>query len=320
MRRMEQTHNFKSLWLSLVVTTALIAGHVSAQDEFCGMPDEVSNLLAYSPIVKQGNFKDFLTTNNLARSKMIGSLGELSSNLLLVKPEMSTNDLSELITFFSDFYDYMINSSDEGIGQALSSQLPAAIEALYASNPVPFRKIRFNYSSLIQGAENKLPDYFMYGVYSFVNADRISLTVNVVNNKRNEQRSFAAIGQPQAVVKSVAAQIFDTFQRPSSPDFINPLPGRTWLALPSAQMGRELNASMGSAMCVTQGGRLPSREEIEIAYAFGEYFSTVKINPSSHYVVEEEGEVMLLNINQNQCVPEKNTSIDKGLVVCIKDN
>ena len=45
MRRMEQTHNFKSLWLSLVVTTALIAGHVSAQDEFCGMPDEVSNLL-----------------------------------------------------------------------------------------------------------------------------------------------------------------------------------------------------------------------------------------------------------------------------------
>lgn len=46
MRRMEQTHNFKSLWLSLVVTTALIAGHVSAQDEFCGMPDEVSNLLA----------------------------------------------------------------------------------------------------------------------------------------------------------------------------------------------------------------------------------------------------------------------------------
>lgn len=44
---------------------------------------------------------------------MIGSLGELSSNLLLVKPEMSTNDLSELITFFSDFYDYMINSSDE---------------------------------------------------------------------------------------------------------------------------------------------------------------------------------------------------------------
>ena len=93
-----------------------VAGHVSAQDEFCGMPDEVSNLLAYSPIVTQGNFKDFLTTNNLARGKMIGSLGELSSNLLLVKPEMSTNDLSELITFFSDFYDYMINSSDEGIG------------------------------------------------------------------------------------------------------------------------------------------------------------------------------------------------------------
>ena len=320
MPKIKQSYKVRSLWLSVVIITALVAGRATAQDDFCGMPDEVSNLLAYSPIVKQGNFKDFLTTNNLARSKMIGSLGELSSNLLLVKPEMSTDDLAELLTFFSDFYDYMINSSDEGIGQALSSQLPAAIEALYASNPVPFRKIRFNYSALTPDAENKLSDYFMYGVYSFVNADRISLTVNVVNNERNEQRSFAAIGQPQAAVKNVAAQIFDTFQRPSSHTFINPLPGRTWLALPSAQMGRELNASLGSAMCVTQGGRLPSREEIEIAYAFGEYFSNVRINPSSHYVVEEEGEVMLLNINQNQCVPERNTSIDKGLVVCIKDN
>ena len=54
--------------------------------------------------------------------------------MLLAKPDMSTDDLAELITFFSDFYGYMINSSDEGIGQALSSQLPAAVEALYASN------------------------------------------------------------------------------------------------------------------------------------------------------------------------------------------
>ena len=82
MPRIKQSHNFKLLWLSLVIITSLFAGRASAQDEFCGMPDEVSNLLAYSPIVKQGNFKDFLTTNNLARSKMIGSLGELSSNLI----------------------------------------------------------------------------------------------------------------------------------------------------------------------------------------------------------------------------------------------
>ena len=94
MPRIKQSHNFKLLWLSLVIITSLFAGRASAQDEFCGMPDEVSNLLAYSPIVKQGNFKDFLTTNNLARSKMIGSLGELSSNLLLAKPDMSTDDLA----------------------------------------------------------------------------------------------------------------------------------------------------------------------------------------------------------------------------------
>ena len=82
MPKIKQSHKVRSLWLSVVIITALVAGRASAQDDFCGMPDEVSNLLAYSPIVKQGNFKDFLTTNNLARSKMIGSLGELSSNLI----------------------------------------------------------------------------------------------------------------------------------------------------------------------------------------------------------------------------------------------
>jgi len=72
--------------------------------------------------------------------------------------------------------------------------LPAAIEALYASNPVPFRKISFNYSALTPDAENKLSDYFMYEVCSFVNADRIFFTVNVLHKERNEQRSFAAAG------------------------------------------------------------------------------------------------------------------------------
>ncbi len=303
---------------SLLLTLLFAFNYTFAQDDFCGMPDESSIVAGNIPILKQGNFQDFLATNSLSRVSTVNSVSDIASVLLLVKPDLDPNDIGRIVTFFSDFYDYMSASSDEGIGQALSSQLVAAIEGNYSTTPVPFRKIRFNFSSN-SGVLAEEVQYFMYGIYSFVANDNISLTVNVVNVRSNEQRAFSGIGSPQLAVERVAKQIFDAFQRPGSPEFINPLPGRTWLPLPSSQVGREVNAKLAPALCASQGGRLPSREEVEIAYGFGEYFSSIAIDSRRNYIVDEEGEIMILNINQNQCIAERNTSVDQGLLVCIRD-
>lgn len=295
-----------------------LSNEANAQNEFCGMPDEASIVAGNIPILKQGNYQDFLATNSLSRTSIVNSSSDIASVLLLLNPELNPNEIIQLVKFFSDFYDYMSASSDEGIGKALSSQLVAAIEKNYTTTPVPFRKIRFNYNSNDEVLANEV-QYFIYGIYSFVANENISLTATIINVESNEQRSFSGFGSPDLAVARVAKQIFEAFQRPSSPEFINPLPGRTWLALPSAQVGREINAELAPALCASQGGRLPNREEVEIAYGFGEYFSSVAIDPRKNYLVEEDGEVMILNINQNQCVAEKNTSIDKGLLVCIRD-
>lgn len=295
-----------------------LGNKANAQDEFCGMPEEISIVAGNIPVMKQGNFQDFLATNSLSRTSTIDSASNMASVLLSLNPEINPNAIMRLVTFFSDLYDYMSVSSDEGIGQALSAQLTAAIEKNYTTTPVPFRKIRFSYNRSDEALANEV-QYLVYGIYSFVANGTISFTANVVNVKSNEQRSFSGFGSPDLAVARVAKQIFEAFQRPASPEFINPLPGRSWLALPSAQVGREINAELAPALCASQGGRIPSRAEVEIAYGFGEYFSSVAIDPRRNYIVEEDGEVMILNINQNQCVAEKNTSIDKGLLVCIRD-
>jgi hypothetical protein len=296
----------------------LVACRAYGQDDFCGMPDEDSSIYASIPILKQGNFQDFLETNGLSRARSVENMSDIASDLLTINPELSPGAFIEFAGFFSDFYDYMLSASDEGIGQALSAQLPAAIEQNYTVTPVPYRKIRFNYAPVEGAIENGM-GYFMFGVYSFVGEGTISLTVTIVNTALGEQRSFAAIGAPQQAVAGVSKQIFDAFQKPDTPAFIDPLPGRTWLPTPAALTGRELNASQAPAMCASQNGRLPTREEMEVAYAFGEFFSTVGINPRANYIVEEEGEIRILNINRNQCVAERNTSIDQGLVLCIRD-
>ena len=303
---------------SLLLALSPFAQTAYAQDEFCGMPDEASIVAGNIPILKQGNIQDFLATNSLSRTSTVSNTSDIASVLLLLNPELNPTEIIRLTTFFSDFYDYMTASADEGIDQALSSQLVAAIEQNYSATPVPFRKIRFNYSRNNEVLAKEV-QYFIYGTYTFIADGNVSLTANVVNIGSNEQRSFSASGSPDFAVRGVAKQIFEAFQRPASPEFINPLPGRTWLPLPSSQVGRELNAKLAPALCASQGGRLPTREEVEIAYGFGEYFSMVAINPRRNYIVEEDGEVMILNINQNQCVAEKNTSIDKGLLVCIRD-
>lgn len=307
---------YSQSWVSVLLL--FVACAVNGQDDFCGMPEEESRVHAAIPILKQGNFQDFLETNNLSRTRSVENMSDIASDLLTINPELSPGEFIDFAEFFSDFYDYMLSASDEGIGQALSAQLPAAIERNYTVTPVPYRKIRFNYAPVEGSVENGI-GYFMFGVYSFVGEATISLTVTIVNTALGEQRSFAAIGAPQQAVAGVSRQIFDAFQKPDTPAFIDPLPGRTWLPTPAALTGRELNASQAPAMCASQNGRLPTREEVEVAYAFGEFFSAVRIDARANYIVEEDGELRILNITRNQCVAERNTSIDQGLVLCIRD-
>jgi len=295
-----------------------IASTQAAEAQFCGAPDEPSHISAFIPVIKQGNFPDFASTNALARDRLVFQLSDMSLNLFSVR-DVPASELQSLYTFFSDFYDYMSNAADEGIGNALSARIPAEIERLYREKPVPYRKIRFSFSD----PESSQPDqsrYFMYGTYSVLQAGQISLTVSIVNSALGEQRSFAAIGQPVEAVIDVSAQIFDSFQAPDSPDFHDPLPGRKWVVLPSTLAGGMLEARRAAQLCLSQQARLPTRDELQIAYAFGEYYSGVQIQRREVYVVvDEAGRVSLFNIESNRCVPDEDTSDDRGLVLCIRD-
>lgn len=295
----------------------IVSSH-AAEAEFCGAPDEPSNISAFIPVIKQGNFPDFARTNAIGRERLVYQLSDMSTKLFSVK-DMPAAELQSLYTFFSDFYDYMSNASDEGIGKALSARIPAEIERLYREVAVPYRKIRFTFSDLAPSQLSQA-QYFMYGTYSIMQAGQIVFTVNVVNASLGEQRAFSSIGQPVEAVADVSRQIFDSFQAPGSPNFQDPLPGRKLLVLPGTLAGGMLEARSAAQLCVSQQARLPTRHELEIAYAFGQYYSGVQIQRRAVYVVvDEEGRLSLFNIESNRCIPDEDTSENLGLVICIRD-
>jgi hypothetical protein len=315
---MQSTLSLVLLLICFVFWPFGVATSHAAEAEFCGAPDEPSNISALIPVIKQGNFPDFARTNAIARERLVYQLSDMSMKLFSVR-DMPATEVQSLYTFFSDFHDYMTNAADEGIGNALSARIPAEIERLYREVPVPYRKIRFSLSNT-QPSQLSQGQYFMYGTYSVMQAGQIALTLNVVNTSLGEQRAFSSIGEPAAAVVDVSRQIFDSFQAPGSPNFHDPLPGRTWLVLPSTLAGGMLEASSAEQLCVSQQARLPTRHELEVAYAFGQYYSGVQIQRRAVYVVlDEAGRLSLFNIESNRCIPDEDTSENLGLVLCIRD-
>ena len=71
-------------------------------------------------------------------------------------------------------HDTMVNSADQGIGQALADGFLSAVEDLYARNPVPLRRIRFSYCHpALAKPEEDAPTYVLYGQYTVVGAQQL---------------------------------------------------------------------------------------------------------------------------------------------------
>ena len=114
---------------------------------FCGPPQSPVQVSARLPILKAGNIPDFLATNQIARQKAITPYAAIAERLLAIPDgPVGPEDIQPLFRILASMHDTMVNSADQGIGQALADGFLSAVEDLYARNPVPLRRIRFSYS------------------------------------------------------------------------------------------------------------------------------------------------------------------------------
>lgn len=286
---------------------------------FCGPSQSPVQVSARLPILKAGNIPDFLATNQMARQNAITTYAAIAERLLAIPDgPVGPEDIQPLFRFLASMHDTMVNSADQGIGQALADGFLSAVEDLYARNPVPLRRIRFSYSHpALADLEEDAPTYVLYGQYSVVSAQQLRLTITVLRTDTGEQRSFSAIAPLTQVSAAVAQSFFDAFQRPELAEFINPMPKTEWVPLPATLAVQDVLTTQARAVCAAQGARLPTRLEMTLGAAFGPYFTGVGFDPSRYYAIEDENGLQVMNLYASECLPP--APRQKAAVLCIRD-
>jgi len=309
------------IWLRHVcVAFLLIAGLVGgaglavAADEFCPVPPAPITIHNKVPVIKDSNIKDFAATNSLTRYGTIVELGDLGVEI--ARAAGSLGEVQSFLTFLSDFYDYMLAASDRGVGEALSKQVVAALEAFHFLRQIPERRVH------IMGADsNDAGSYVfvMYGSYSYAVDGDIILNMILRNTMTGEQRTYTAKASVNNVARAVASKIFDEFYLPKPPKFVNPLEGRKFLVTQSALEGRLTEVNIAEQICQTQGARLPTRLEIELAAALGKYITGLVVDRKSFYtVIDAEKGLSVFRPGTGECYGFKPGSPDEGLLVCVR--
>ena len=128
--------------LLILINSSVLADEKAS---FCGDATEDMKILGVFPIIKAGNFKDFIDSNQNSRTSAVKSFADISTKLLSIEDTpIKPDQIKNLLLFFSDFHDYMVSASDKGIGLALSDLTLSEIEALYARTSVsPIIKFNF---------------------------------------------------------------------------------------------------------------------------------------------------------------------------------
>ena len=302
----------------LTLLLILFSGFLFANEKasFCGDATEDMKILGVFPIIKAGNFKDFIESNQNSRTSSVKTFADISTKLLSIedtpiKPEQIKN----LLVFFSDFHDYMINASDKGIGLALSDITLSEIEALYTKTSVGHRKIQFYQSDNPQDI-----DFTIYGRYSFMNQDQVVFTAIVTKLSTKEQRSFSATGSINFAAKRVASQIFQSFQMPKVARFDNPLEGRELIAPPSFNGSSLVDIDTAVALCKSQNARIIKHNELAYVKLMGSFYTGLLLDPTGYYYFTDDKRLNIGHLSSGEHYPVGSTSVRSANLICVRDN
>jgi len=299
--------------LLILINSSVLADEKAS---FCGDATEDMKILGVFPIIKAGNFKDFIDSNQNSRASAVKSFADISTKLLSIEETpIKPDQIKNLLLFFSDFHDYMVSASDKGIGLALSDLTLSEIEALYARTSVSHRKIQFYQSDNPQDI-----DFAIYGRYSFINQDQVLLTVIVTKLSTKEQRSFSATGPITLAAKKVALQIFQSFQMPKVARFDNPLEGRELIAPPSFNGSSLVDIDSAVALCKSQDARIIQHNELAYVKLMGSFYTGLPIDPSGYYYFTDNNQLNIGHLSSGEHYPIDSTSVRRANLICVRDN
>jgi len=302
------------------MSVLVVCNSAYAQDQapaFCPEGDAPLYLHAVFPVIKNANIKDFVETNELNRFGTIATLADLGNSIAASMSSSEAKPIKELLSFYDEFYGYMVKNSDQGVDGYISSKILSELEALHYLEQIPKRR-------LVVTRTDTLPEdvfrYTMIGSYSYLNDGRVALNVVVRNIKTGEQRAFAASGKLSNATKDIARAIFDLFYLPQPPRFLNPFADSELIEIKSGLYKNRVEASFADQICAAQNARVPSKQELRLATALGKYVTGVEVSTSDFYVINDTDKgLMRFQPATGECHKLDDRAKTSARLICIRD-
>lgn len=176
-----------------------------------------------------------------------------------------------------------------GLDVTLEATLKSYVDALYQQHRPRSKNISFTHAmpivDVVRAVRNgQRPGYldqnllakldgFAWGTYAYAPNCRgdILVTIHVVKNS-GETLNFHAQGKPQYVMSTIAARMFEQFQRAQFPSFVRM--GRGTLELvgaPGAPVDSAPSPRLAEQACDMIDARLPTRSEYEYLSMLGDW-------------------------------------------------
>jgi hypothetical protein len=300
----------------------LFLGHTAyaqtADARFCPEGDAPLYLHSVLPVIKNANIKDFVETNQLNRFGTIVDLVDLGNAIAASMPAGGAQGVTDLLSFYDNFFNYMIKNSDQGIDGYISSKILSEIEALHYLKQIKKRRV-------VLRRTDTLPEdayrYSIIGSYSYINNGNVMISVVVRNINTGEQRAFSSSGKIEDASKRIAQEVFDLFYLPEPPVFLNPFAGSKLIEISSDSFKNRIDHRFAEQICETQNARIISRQELKLAASLGKYISGVDIDVSDFYTVTDPKDgLMRLLPATDECYKTRPNEKALTRLICVRDN
>jgi len=289
----------------------------SAETPFCPEGDAPLYMHSVLPVIKNANIKDFVETNQLNRFGTIVDLVDLGNAIAASMPAGGSQGVTDLLSFYDNFFNYMIKNSDQGVDGYISSKILSDIEALHYLTQIKKRRL------VLRRTETLPEDAFRYSVigsYSYINDGKVMISVVVRNINTGEERAFASSGKIDDASKRIAQEVFDLFYLPESPNFLNPFADKKLIEINSNSYKNRIDHRFAEQICETQNARIISRQELKLAASLGKYISGVDIDLSDFYTVTDPKEgLMRLLPATDECYKTRPNEKALTRLICVRE-
>jgi hypothetical protein len=275
-----------------------------------------TRILGEVPFVAEGSFAEFESTmqksRDEARAELLDQFGSLYLPSVMAgnDAQEAANAILNVIITLDQFHDQQIAKANEGIPQAIESQLLAQFDSLTRAEGLAPSELRAEIirnggwlSALAKlragnpaGRQPLAKDIFtnidvvLYGSYTVVEGGVI-LTLTAEQLRTGEITSFQANGSMEEAIASLASQLFRYAQENQRKAWANPQPQLEWI-LPPPNLATALPRE-AKLFCEGQGARLPFARELILAAQGGNF------RAGGVSAIQEDDEIIVADLERS---------------------